>query len=303
MKRFLLSTFFLSVILLLTLLVGECIVRRMPNPYQTKHQQMMRHSDDVETLFWGSSHAYFGIRPEYIPRSFNLANTSQNLKYDYFMLEQYAGQCRQLKTVVLPISYFTLFSCGFEGTDNWWYAINYKIYMDCPYHPDFSKYNLELAHPSVYTGKLKTFLFGRQKNDCDSLGWGTAYSLASRLSTWETTDAIAAARRHTAEDWSHLEENLFFFRKIVSFCSSHSFSLILVTTPTWHAYHERLDTGQLDKMYEVIHAMQHEYALPYYDYLKDSRFVADDFYDSDHLSEVGARKFSLLLKQEVLDRK
>lgn len=100
-----------------------------------------------------------------------------------------------------------------------------------------------------------------------------------------------------------MEENLSFFRKIVSFCSAHSLSLILVTTPAWHAYYERLDAWQLDKMYAVIHGMQHEYALPYYDYLKDSRFVADDFYDSDHLSEVGAKKFSLLLKQEVLDRK
>lgn len=302
MKRFLLSVFFLSLVLLMTALVGEYIVRQQPNPYKTKHLQMMQHADVVEILFLGSSHTYFGIRPEYIPYSFNLANTSQNLKYDYFMLEQYGERCKRLKVVVIPVSYFTLFTSGFEETDSWWYAINYKIYMDCPYHSDFSKYNLEFAHPSVYTGKLKSFLLGK-RNDCDSLGWGNTYSLASKLSGWETSKAMSAVERHTAEDWSYLEDNLSYFRKLVTFCRSRSISLILVTTPAWHAYYEHLDTKQLDKMYSVIHEMQQEYSLPYYDYLKDSRFVADDFFDSDHLSDVGAKKFSLFLKEEVLDGK
>lgn len=30
--------------------------------------------------------------------------------------------------------------------------------------------------------------------------------------------------------------------------------------------------------------------------------MEDDFYDSDHLSDIGARKFTLILKSEVLDK-
>ncbi len=277
------------------------MVRQIPNPYKIKHTWMNQHADEVEIIFLGSSHTYYGIRPEYIPNSFNLANGSQNLKYDYFMLEQYGGQCKKLKKVVLPISYFTLFSKGFEGTDDWWYAINYKIYMDCDYHSDFSIYNWELAHTSVFRGKLKSSL-REKKVGCDSLGWGLDYALSAKQPTWDNTASDAAVERHTAKDFSYLDMNLEYIDKIASFCRENSISLLLITTPTWHTYYEHLDKKQLDKMYSVIRELQHTYSLSYYDYLKDSRFVADDFYDADHLSDVGAKKFSQILWEEHLKR-
>ena len=52
-------------------------------------------------------------------------------------------------------------------------------------------------------------------------------------------------------------------------------------------------------MNELTHKFQQEYNLPYFDYLKDTRFVADDFYDSDHLSDVGAIKFTKFLDKDI----
>lgn len=302
MKQFILYTTSILAILLGTLFIGEYLIRQIPNPYKIKHQQIIQHANEIETIFLGSSHTYFGISPKYIPNSFNLANSSQNFKYDYFILKKYGQLCKRLKTVVLPISYFSFFDKGFENTDNWWCAISYKIYMDCPWHSDFSKYNLELAHRSVYIGKLKSLFNKQQRNTCDNLGWGTNYTLNTKTKTWDTTDAKAAAQRHTAKDWTHIDENLMYFRKIASFCQSHSISLIIITTPTWHCYYELLNQKQLNKMYALIKDLQKEYKFPYYNYLKDSSFIADDFYDSDHLSDVGAKKFTLKLKEEILHK-
>lgn len=37
-----------------------------------------------------------------------------------------------------------------------------------------------------------------------------------------------------------------------------------------------------------------------YDYFKDNRFVADDFYDGNHLtSDVGAVKFGNILREDI----
>lgn len=77
-------------------------------------------------------------------------------------------------------------------------------------------------------------------------------------------------------------------------------SLVLVTTPTWHAYYDRLDNKQLEKMYNLIHEIQTADDLPYYDYLKDPRFTADDFYNSDHLSDKGAKKFTDILISDFM---
>ncbi len=299
MRRFITTSALLCAALLLTLALGEYAVRQIPNPYRTKNEQMLRRAEEIETIFLGSSHAYYAIRPEFIPHSFNLANTSQTLKYDYFMLQHYGGMCRRLKTVVLPVSYFTFFAHGFEDSDLWWYAINYKVYMDCDYHSDFSKYNLELSHPAVFRGKLKSKLFKTANNSCDSLGWGTNHALKDRVPSWETTDAVSAAKRHTT-DWSHLEENLSDFRKIASFCKARGVRLVLLTTPAWHSYREHLDKRQLAKMYELVRRMQSEYDLPYFDYMNDARFTAHDFYDADHLNEFGAKKFSLIVQEEIL---
>lgn len=172
--------------------------------------------------------------------------------------------------------------------------------MDCDYHSDFSKYNLELAHTSVFRGKLKSWLFNTANNSCDSLGWGTNHSLThkDRFSTWDIKNSVLAAQRHTT-DWTHLEENLSDFRKIASYCKARGIRLVLLTTPTWHIYYNHLDKRQLSKMYSLIAQMRREYDLPYYDYLKDTRFTSHDFYDGDHLSEFGAKKFSLLLQEEI----
>jgi hypothetical protein len=37
----------------------------------------------------------------------------------------------------------------------------------------------------------------------------------------------------------------------------------------------------------------------YVDYLKDHRFEANDFYDSNHLSDVGAIKFTKILDNDI----
>jgi len=52
-------------------------------------------------------------------------------------------------------------------------------------------------------------------------------------------------------------------------------------------------------MYELTHKFVQENNLPYFDYLKDPRFKADDFYDSNHLSDVGAIKFTKILDKDI----
>lgn len=301
MKRFLLLSSLVVIAVVSTLLLGEWCVRQVPNAYRYKHQWMLQHADEVDMLFLGSSHIYAAVDPACVNvPSFNLANSSQNFKYDYYLLQNYASRYKQLKTVVLPISYFSFFDAGYEESKEWWYAINYKIYMDCPYHSDFSKYNMELFHPSVYVGKLKSYLLNQNRILCDSLGRGTQYTLDTKEREWETISTINTVAIHTAKDWSHISSNMEDLKKIISFCKSRSISLVLLTTPTWHAYYDRLDNKQLEKMYNLILEIQATDDLPYYDYLKDPRFVADDFYNSDHLSDKGAKKFTDILISDFM---
>ena len=176
----------------------------------------------------------------------------------------------------------------------------HETYMDCPYHSDFSRYSAEMFHSSVYFGKLGNWLCGRTDMRCDSLGWGMDYSLARKPEDINHNNSITTVRRHTAETWDYLGENCFYVDRIAAYCRSRDIRLVLITTPTWHTYYEHLDRKQLNRMYEVVHTIPD---AEYYDYLKDGRFVEDDFYDADHLSDVGAKKFTLILRDEVLNRR
>lgn len=301
MKKFLFLSCILVVCLFITLLIAECFVRSIPNPYSSKHHWMQQHADSVEVLVLGSSHTYYGVNPAFFKKkAYNLANVSQPFRYDYYLLSHYATHYAHLQKVILPVSYFTFFSEGFSGKDRTG-NINYKIYMECPYYSDFSRYNLELSQPEVFRGKLLKALMGKEPRNCSAYGWGTEYTKDSKDNKWDNISAQMAVERHTAKDWSHLGENIQFLRQMATFCQERNIELVLITTPTWPAYYNLLDSVQMGKMYETINEMSQTYNLRYFDYMKDSRFAPDDFYDSDHLSNLGAEKFTRILQEELLE--
>lgn len=129
MKRFFkkICTFFIPIICVLGFL--EILVREIPNDYSLKKNYLTKHSDEIEVLFLGSSHAYYGINPDYITsyNSFNASYISQSLNYDYKILKNYGSNLSSLKAIVIPIDYLTLYGSLETGVEKW-RAKNYIIY-------------------------------------------------------------------------------------------------------------------------------------------------------------------------------
>ena len=298
--------FFKSI--LLFLLPFVCVIasleiwlRHIPNTYTYKYEWMQNNAEDVEVLVLGSSHTFNGIRTSlFNKKAFNLANYSQKTEQDAYFLLRWSGKYKRLKTVIFPISYATLFYHKLENTNESYRCRYYKIYMDCGLYSFFSKYNIALYDIKIRIklNRLKTLFEKKNELWCDKYGWGTAYPITNKdLNTWENADVVKSSQ--TAKDWTEINRNITKIKDIADFCQSHNIRLVLITTPCWHTYYNQLDKKQLDKMYELTYELQKEYNLQYLDYLKDNRFIADDFYDSSHLSDIGANKFTKILKQEL----
>ena len=305
MKKFLSYIIVFCLPIIATTIMVEFILRQMPNPYKYKFEWMQENSDDVETIILGSSHTFYGISPKYMEcKAFNLANVSQSLSYDMFLLKYWSKRYKHLKTVVCPISFSSLFSRGLENGSESYRCRYYKIYMDCDMHSDFSLYNFEVSDVRTANGKLNKFLKGDDNPGCDEYGWGNAYLLSGKDSVnWNNgTEANAAVKRHTEKNWDYLDGNYNLLKAIAMFCKERNIQLILITTPCWHVYYDNLDEKQWAKTYELIDKLQEEFDVPYYDFLKDERFDANDFYDSNHLSDVGAEKFSKILSEIIKDK-
>ena len=300
MKRFLKLFLLFFIPLLCALGAMEYAVRQVPNEYSYKAEWMEKNANRVETLVLGTSHAFYGINPSYLgPNAFSLANSAQSLQYDQFLLQKYAQQCKNLKRIIIPLSYFTLVSDDMENGSEWWRVINYKIYFDCPYHSDFSKYNFFISNPEPFRAKLFKCMKRNITIECDSLGFG--YPIYHKPSP-NLSDASVATwvNHHTAKDLSHVEANKSIIKNMALYCNSHHIILVVVSTPVWHSYYEKLDEKQLSLMNSFAKELQSKYGVRYLDYMCDKRFVANDYTDCNHMSCDGAKKLSTIISEDLL---
>ena len=303
MKKFLIYGALFVLPLIVALVSLECLLRQVPNPYKYKYEWMQKNTEDVEVLVLGSSHTFYGIRPEFLDgKAFNLANGSQGMKEDLFLLKYWADRYKKLKTVIYPISFSTWF-VGRELEDDIesYRCRYYTIYMDCNLYPNLPYYNFELADYRTAKDKTTKIFSPEEDPGYDEYGWGTTYKLSKKKTDkWnDGTEAEAAVHRHTAKSWDHIDLHYAQMKELAGFCKSRNIQLILVTTPCWHSYYDHLDQKQLAKMYELTDQFRKEFGVIYLNYLKDPRFEADDFFDSNHLSDIGASKFTKILNKNI----
>ncbi len=277
----------------------EVSLRSLPNDYKVKKNYLDLNSNKIQTLILGTSHTYYGINPDYInSNAFNAAYVSQTLNIDNEILLLYKNRLTSLKTVILPISYASIFS-RLELEKEQWRIKNYQIYYGINVLNGI-KYNSEVLGNKLYLNLVRIYHFLFNKKElltCSMLGWGQNYQ--SNKSQDLKLSAVFAAKRHTQSNFNYCKLNTNDFKKIDKICKENHIRLIVITCPTHLAYRELLNQGQLSKMYSVLDSLHMECNFTYIDFSKDNRFIDEDFYDADHLNEKGAKKLSLMLNEYI----
>jgi len=298
MKKFLqyISMFLLPIIL--AGIIFEVLIRRIPNDYGYKKSYLDHHAKEVSTLFLGSSHVYYGIDPKYIKSSFNASYISQSFDYDLEILRKYQNQWTNLKYIVIPVDYFSFYG-RLENSPEAWRAKNYRIYYDINTDHKFfndtemlsNKLGINLSHLYSY------YLKGENDISCSSLGWGSSYKAINHKDLIKS--GTAAAARHTAKDNLQYATNLHLLDEIVEFGERKHIKILLFTSPAYRSYVSHLSKQQLNTTLSTIKKLNNKHhAIRYYNLLQDTAFQEQDFYDGDHLNEIGAKKLSL--KMNVL---
>ncbi len=294
MSRFLkIFCFFMIPVLLMGGSI-EVLIRNIPNDYSYKRGYLDKNASDVEILFLGSSHAYRDINPVYIDaNSFNAAYVSQSLYYDYRILEKYNDNWTHLEYIVIPVSYFSLFY-ELEDSPESWRIKNYSIYysMRTTYHiADYSellsnKLNINLERIYAY------YSAGQSSITSSKLGWGATGKTGVKLDLIE--EGKRAAQRHTVASDIYFDENVNVLRSIISFADAQDAQVIFYTPPAFKTYVENLDEKQLSLTMLTMTELDNTYSnVIYLSFLTSNLFVQGDFYDADHMNEIGARKFTL----------
>ena len=302
MKRLLQSLFLFGLPLFLIGIVVEFGVRGIPNDYELKSSYLEKHSDSIQVLILGSSHAFAGINPSYISmKSFNASYVSQSIDFDYEILKKFEANWHRLKVIVMPVSYFTLFSNLETGKEKWRIK-NYNIY----YGMNVSRkieYNSELFGSSLVSNLEKMFAFYKDRKSFitgSNLGWGELYNSKNKKDLFNS--AIVAANRHNSNNYENWNRNQQILQSIILFAKEKGIKILFYTPPAYYTYYERLDEDKLDvtlkHMYKVQEIFDH---VRYINFLKDSSYTQNEFFDADHLNEIGARKFTIILDHLIND--
>lgn len=302
LKKFIksLSVFFAP--LLLLAILSEVALRHIPNDYSLKKHYLDKNAKNIQVLILGSSHAYFGLDPQYFQSPcFNAGYVSQSILYDWDILEKYRHDWDSLRCIILPVDYFTFYSTLKASIESWrirYYQIYYGFY-DTLIPED----NFEILNNKLDYSLKKIYRFYITHSDSSyitqsKLGWGTVYNSRNKQDLDST--GIKAAKRHTAIDDRYFNDNVRELRSIMEFTSQRKIKLILLTFPSYSSYYKNLDSTQLNRTLTTVQDMVHSYSnCSYYNLLTDQEFSGADFYDGDHLNELGAKKLSLKINDLI----
>jgi hypothetical protein len=304
-KRFILFT----LPIIIAMIAVELFLRNIPNDYSFKKDHLDKESENVQVLFLGNSHFFFGINPEYMSqRSFNAVHISQSLNFDLAILEKYNSRWKNLKYIIIPVDYFSLYTT-LDGSEENWRVKNYSIYYGIPpllnYFSSFEIFNGKLSANFL---RIKTY-FVDHKSDvtCNKFGFGTTYNSKDCKNLDES--GITAIKRHTVDvvkNQTTFLENIQVLQSIIKFAHNHNVKIIFATCPAYAAYTDKLDALQYSNtVNKIIEMSTKQKNTFYYNYLYDSAFTKSDFFDADHLNEIGAKKFTLKLDSLIttLDNK
>lgn len=306
MKKFLTKTTLISLPILVAAVILEALLRNIPNDYLYKKEYLDEHSDQIETLILGSSHFYYGLNPDYFSsNTFNASYISQSLNYDLEILKKYQSHFTKLKTIILPISYFTLFG-NIESDDESWRVKNYVIYYGVDNPTSLTDYSEVLSNQlSTNIERFISYYLIHENNiSCSRLGWGTSYKSKKAKDLIET--GKTAAKRHTRNDIysdeykQTLNSNISFLNSFIQWSEKRNVKLLLVTPPAFKTYRQNISVKQLNfTTATILEIMSKHNNCTYLNLFSDKAFIAKDFYDADHLSEIGATKLSTLINDKL----
>lgn len=306
MKRFLSQIGLFSSPIIALAIVLEILLRGIPNDYRLKRAYLDANASAIETLILGSSHSFYGLDPAYFSsNTFNASHISQSLSYDYAILNRYKDELVNLKTLVIPISYFTLFET-LESSSEAWRNKNYAIYYDISLVPSAWEHSEVLRNRlDVSIERLNKYYIEKQPSlTATNLGWGMNYDSNSEIDL--EISGRNTAKKHTVvlddeEVLKIIQQNKKTLEAIQAWCVAQDITLLLFTPPAHPSYTKNLSPEQLHISTKYLEAICNESSNCQYKPLLDSEvFITEDFYDPDHLSHSGAKKLSRLINESLV---
>ncbi len=285
----------------------ELALRCIPNDASFREEQLNKRRNQMTTLILGDSHPYFGINPKFISESsFNLAAVSETPDVTALVLAHEINRLPKLKTVVVGVSYFSLFESLPLGSEAWRLR-HYTIYRQM-HLGTYPKHYFESSSFSTLQNISRLYAYYGKDNSeisCNVFGAGVTYTSFNSLRIQAT--ARTAAKRHTfdltaAATTSQIRKQQAALNEIVTLASKHKIKLLFTILPVTNSYRNQIPEQQRQLVEQTLtNLAKNNEHVRFRDFSDNPNFKMHDFYDADHLNIKGAQKCSKMLQQCIMD--
>lgn len=301
MKNFIKNSVVFGLLVIAACVVLELLLLTRPNIYSYKREYVERHLDDISVLLMGNSHIEEALVPELLGDSvFNFAISGKEWNCDAELAQRYLPKMNHLRIVVLPFSYeyFEFGRTRDRGSTpqakkrtNTFRCMQTKYLGIRQYG---WRYWSEILNSSEnYMNRL---FFGQRTRDfCDSLGF-VKLGVQGRSPYWQWQRLPQIVDSNMPQDEKAFKEFVRGHDTIAKLCCEQGAKLILVSAPVYQTYQYLISDVVLHEMKRVADSLNTLYHnVEYYNFFFAEGFDDEDFYDSGHLTETGAIKFSKML--------
>ncbi len=255
----------------------------------SKFGQLSLAEESIEIIATGLSYVRDGLDFSFLNyKGINFGFSSQDLFADYSIIEHIFSNYKlsNLKYLLIGMSYYS-FNYDLSKSINGYlttryYGItktmrSYNIEKDYYYFRDFTK-----------TFFNKENIQNISSNDKNNM----YYECMTEI---DKHNGKQVATRHSKKIYPEtISENKYLFSKILELCKMRNITPIVVVFPTTKYYYDYLSIDMEEHFLKIIEEFQKQYKFLFYNFLKDSSFEEQDFWDASHLNYRGAKKFSLL---------
>lgn len=304
MRRFIIYTILFLAPFVIAIVLMEHFLRGIPNTHMAKAKAITGELSQIKILILGNSHAANGIDPKYLSKkAYNLAQGAQTLDIDYSLLNKYKDDLSALEYVIVPISYHSLWFKLSELKYYRWMAKYNNIYFDIDIeHNPLKKF---LLFDNVIKVKLKNLKQYYWENDLLLPDFKEGF-----FSAPPATDisVLSESGESKAKDFSVNDldalysENLKYLKGIIDIANDKGAKVLFITIPCYPTYIDNLKKQQLSLMHQTMDNLENGKDVFYLDLLEDGRKLSlQDFANGDHLSYLGAQKFTMKLDSIIKD--
>jgi len=293
--------------LIIGLIALELISRNLTNEFKVKQNSIALHQEDIETIVTGSSQMKRSINPEWIDSyTLNLSSSGQHHDTDFKLLKELVPQFKNLKTVVLEVSYshFELPHNGYNFWKNPLYLYYYKanLFDHTPYLKDRM---LFLTSPPKFIINIKqNFYLKNPEFDVNEFG----YLINGYAGMFKKLNYDESKIKKVKEiDINHVSNDIIFnkntsyFYEMLDYLSERNLNIIVCNVPMYKTYLEIRNPVILKRRDSILKVVSETYpSVHFLNKEEDSiTFEAEDFVNHSHLNPKGAKKFTEKLNKII----